>query len=308
MKRNTRHIRLKLDELPEECARRYFGWMQTRKYSPQTQRSVFLALRELFRFAASEGKRLRDLTRDDLDRHHIELQERGLAPSTVFQQMAAVRTFFNRLESEGEVFINPAAGMILPKPPRRISHVPSEEDIRRLLGAPKTHTRAGLRDRAFLETLYSTGARLGEIASLSIFDVDPRRGVLKLRHGKGRKQRTVPLGKKAIRWLEDYLRLRHQLLVNRPDEEALWVSHSGESLSYQAIEKIVHRNAVAAGIRPFSAHALRRACATHMLKNGAHPVQLQMLLGHADMKHLSQYLDVTITELKKTHQHSKPGR
>ena len=197
--------------------------------------------------------------------------------------------------------------MILRKPPRLIHYVPSEDDVRRLLTAPKTHTRGGLRDRAFMEVLYSTGARLIEMASISIFDVDLRRAALRL-HGKGRKQRTVPLGKKAIRWLEDYLRLRHTLLNGNPDIEALWLNTRGGPLSYQGAEKIVLRNSQAAGLRPFSSHALRRACATHMLRNGAHPVQLQMLLGHACLRHLGQYLDVTITELKKTHEHSKPGR
>ena len=158
-----------------------------------------------------------------------------------------------------------------------------------------------------MEVIYSTGARLVEATSLSIFDVDFRFGVLKVHYGKSRKQRTVPLGKKALRRLEDYVRLRHHLLNGNPDEEALWLNRYGEPLTYHAAERIVYGHARAAGIRPFSAHALRRACATHMLRHGAHPVQLQMLLGHASMKYLSQYLDVGILELQKTHRQSKPG-
>ena len=307
MQRNSRHIRLKLDELPEESARRYIRWMQAKKYSPQTQRAAFLPLREFLLALAARGRTAVDVTRDDLDERHRELKDRGLAPSTVFQHMASLRAFFNWLEAQGEVFINPAAGLILPKPPRHIRYVPSEDDVRRLLAAPRTHTRGGLRDRAFMEVLYSTGARLIEMASISIFDVDLRRGAMRL-HGKGRKQRTVPLGKKAIRWMEDYLRMRHGLLDGRPDLDALWINTRGDLLSYQGAEKIVLRNAHAAGLRPFSSHALRRACATHMLAHGAHPMQLQMLLGHASLKDLSQYLDVSITELKKMHARSKPGR
>ena len=307
MHKNSRHIRLKLDELPEESARRYIRWMQTKKYSPQTQRAAFVPLRDMLLALAAQGRTAVDVTRDDLDARHSELKARGLAPSTVFQHMASLRAFFNWLESQGEVFINPAAGLILPKPPRRIKFVPSEDDVRRLLAACKTHTRGGLRDRAFMEVLYSTGARLIEMASISLFDVDLRRGVTRL-HGKGRKQRTVPLGKKTIRWLEDYIRMRHHLLNGRPDIEALWISTRGEPLSYQGAEKIVLRNSKNAGLRTFSSHALRRACATHMLAHGAHPMQLQMLLGHASLKDLSQYLDVSITELKKMHARSKPGR
>jgi len=271
---------------------------------------VFSALRGLLASLADQGKTLHDVTADTLETYHLALKDRGLAPSTVFQNMTSIRSFFNWLESEGGIFVNPAKGMILPKPPRLIHYVPSEDDVRRLLASCKTHTRGGMRDRAFMEVLYSTGARLVEMASISIFDVDLRRGALRLYHGKNRKQRTVPLGKKAIRWLEDYFRLRHALIILKgdPDIEALWIGTRGDPLSYQAAEKIVLRNSKTAGLRPFSSHALRRACATHMLKNGAHPVQLQMLLGHASMKYLSQYLDVAISELKKTHQRSKPGR
>jgi len=307
MRKKRRHIRLNLEELPEESARRYIRWMQTKKYSPQTQRAVFLPLRDFLLSLAAHGHSAVDVTRDDLDARHSELKARGLAPATVFQNMASIRAYFNWLENEGELFINPAAGLILPKPPRHIKYVPCVDDVRRLLASCKTHTRGGLRDRAFMEVLYSTGARLSEMASISIFDVDIRRGVTRL-HGKGRKQRTVPLGKKAIRWLEDYLRMRHHLLNGRPDIEELWIGTRGEPLSYQAAEKIVLRNSKRAGIQPFSSHALRRACATHMLANGAHPLQLQMLLGHASLKDLSQYLDVSITELKKMHARSKPGR
>lgn len=308
MQKNTRHIRLRMEELPEESARRYIRWMQTRKYSPQTQRAAFMALREFLVAWAARGQTLTDVSRDDLDAHHLALKDRGLARSTVFQQMASLRAFFNWLEARGDLFANPAAGMVLPRPPRRIRYVPSEEDVRRLLAAPKTHTRGGLRDRAFMEVLYSTGARLGEIASISIFDVDLARGSLRLHYGKHRKQRTVPLGKKAVRWLEDYIRMRHSLIEGRPDIDALWIGVRREPLGYQSAEKIVLRNSKAAGIRPFSSHALRRACATHMLRNGAHPMQLQMLLGHASLKDLGQYLELTVTELKKMHRRSKPGR
>jgi len=307
MQKNTRHIRLEIDSLPEESARRYIRWMQTMKYSPQTQRAAISALKGLLSELAARGKTTIDVTRDDLDTHHRALMDRKLAPSTVFQRMAAIRTFFKRLETEGEIFINPAAGMILPRPPRRIEYVPSEEDVRRLLATPRTHTRGGLRDRAFMEALYSTGARLLEMASLSLFDVDLRRSALRL-HGKGRKQRVVPLGRKAVRWMEDYIRLRCRLLDGNPDLDAFWLNTRGGPLSYQAAEKIVLRHSQAAGLRPFSSHALRRACATHMLKNGAHPVQLQMLLGHTSLKHLSQYLDVAVTDMKKMHEQSKPGR
>ena len=143
MEKVTRLIRLKLDELREEPARRYFGWMRQQRYSEQTQRGAFITLKQLIASLAEKGEALADVTREDLDAYHIALQDRKLSPSTVFHHMAVIRAFFNWLESEGGVFINPAKGLILPKPPRHISYVPSEDDVKKLLAAPRhTPTRA----------------------------------------------------------------------------------------------------------------------------------------------------------------------
>lgn len=158
-----------------------------------------------------------------------------------------------------------------------------------------------------MEVLYSTGARLMEMVGILVADVQMRRGALRL-HGKGGKERVVPLGKTAVRWLETYVRMRDDLLRDCADAATFWITSRGSPLSYHGAEKIVLRNCRAAGLHPFSSHALRRACATHMLAHGAPPAQLQMLLGHASMKDLNQYLAVGIRELKVTHDNSGPGQ
>ena len=305
--RNTRSIHLKIEDIPEEPIRLYFRHLQARKCAPPTFRNKLPALRQFAAHVAAQGKTLRDVTRRDLDQYHLRLKRSRLAVTTVFQAMAAIRSLFHYLEQAQYVFIDPAADLLLRVPPKPLPYVPNEEDIRRLLAYPKTTVRAGLRDRAFMEALYSTGARLEEMASVTLFDLNLERGLVKL-YGKGRKERFAPLGRKACDWLRQYLQLRADLLRGEPDEEALWLNNRGTRLSYQGAEKIVLRNAQGAGLRPFSSHTLRRACATHMLRHGAHPVQLQELLGHASMQHLSRYLRITIPELTTMHRHSKPGR
>lgn len=306
MKKNSRYIHIKTAEIAEESFRLYIEQLQARRYSGPTLRSRHAALKRLFAWLNEHGQTVRDVTPQDLDKYYVHLKGLKLSVVTAFQEMASVRSFFHYLGETGYVFLDPAANLILPAPPRVMRHVPSEEDVRKMLAAPKTNLRGGLRDRTFLEVLYSTGARLEEMASITIHDVDLDRGVLKL-HGKGSKERLVPLGATAVRWLTDYLR-RRAALLNDPDNEWLWLNTRGGKLSYQGAEKIVLRNSQNAGIKPFSAHALRRACATHMLRRGAHPVQIQMLLGHASLAYLSRYLNVSIGDLKKMHRQSKPGR
>jgi len=166
-----------------------------------------------------------------------------------------------------------------------------------------------VRDRALIETAYATGARREELARLTVLDVDLDNQRLRVL-GKGSKERVLPLGKQAVQWLQRYIReSRQKLLKEKLDEPALWIDLHGKPLAYEAFQQILTRHSYAAAIRPaISAHALRRACATHMLKNGAHPLQLQMLLGHATLKTLSQYLRLTVVELQQTHQQSNPGQ
>lgn len=305
--RNTRLIRLRIEEIEEEPIRLYFQHLQARKCSPPTFRNKLHALKRFCSHLADQGKTVRDVTRQDMDKHHLRLKDLKLAATTVFHEMADIRSLFQHLEKIQYVFLNPAANMILRVPPKPLPYIPSEEDIRKLLAYPKVTLRAGLRDRAFMEALYSSGARLEEMASVTIFDLNLERGLVRL-YGKGKKERFAPLGNKAVSWLREYLKKRTELLGGNPDEEALWLNKSGGRLSYPGAEKIVLRNVHGAGLRPFSSHTLRRACATHMLRHGAHPMLIQELLGHSTMGHLSRYLRITIPDLQKMHKRSKPGR
>ena len=160
-----------------------------------------------------------------------------------------------------------------------------------------------------IETGYSTGARREELSRLEMQDLNLGVGTLRVL-GKGEKERVLPLGRQAVHWLGRYLReARPELLRGDEKAAALWIDLHGHALDYSALQQILRRHCIAAGIQPIiTPHAIRRACATHMLQNNAHPLQLQALLGHATPRTLGHYLRLTITELQSMHRRSKPGR
>ena len=285
--------------------------MKRRNYSIETLKSYQVPLCGNFFFflAASGITQLREVTPALLDKYRLSLVEGNFSPRTIELYLRAVKRFFRYLENEGYLFIDPAAKLRNPKPPRKFGFVPTRAEITKLLGVCDMTRHTGIRDRAMLETAYSTGVRRAELLSLTVFSPDLKNGILRV-FGKGRKERTVPLGKHAVLWLDRYLTsARSELAKNNIDENALWINKLGRKVSKEGLQMILRSRSEQAGFsRIISIHSIRRACATHMLSNGAHPVQIQMLLGHSTLDTLSQYLSVSITELRKTHAGSKPGK
>ncbi len=292
-----------------QLADEYLANLRTRRYSPKSLATYSHALEHFFGFLDDRGRaRVADVTGADLEAWRLAMVQQNFAPASLEVYLRTARQFFAWLESRQLLFLNPAAGLVIPKPPRKLLRVPSEQEMKTLLAQPNAATKCGIRDRALLETGYATGARREELSALSIFDVDLDNGTLRVL-GKGKKERVLPLGKQAVLWLTKYIRdARPRLLKENLDEPALWIDTHGHPINYDAFQQILTRHSDAAGIKPvLTPHGLRRACATHMLRNGAHPLQLQLLLGHATLKTLSQYLRLTITELQAMHQQSKPG-
>ena len=158
-----------------------------------------------------------------------------------------------------------------------------------------------------LETAYGTAGRLQELVRVRIPDLDLAQGTVRLL-GKGSRERVVPVGAPAQEWLRAYLEHARPALLDGAQTDALWVSYSGRPLDYVAVRTVFRRHVSTAKLEiPVTPHSCRRACASHMLRRGAHPVQIQALLGHASMRCLSQYLGVTITEIRRMHEQSKPG-
>jgi len=290
-----------------EPYRAYLDELRQHRRSENTLESAAFAFTKLDDFLKGEGKALQDIATDDLDRFRRSLADQRLAEMTADSVSRQVRRFFRWLAESSRIFLDPAAPWLLPKPVRPLLSAPSEEDMKKLLAQPDVSTPLGLRDRALLETAYSTGARLEELTGLTIFDPDMDRGSVRVM-GKGRKERVVPLGRQAVYWIKQYLKhARPKLLKQRLDIQALWIGAYGQPMQASAVAAAVRLLARRAGLGCLSPHAIRRACATHMLRLGAHPVQIQFLLGHAGLNTLSQYLRVTIADMRRMHRATKPG-
>ncbi|HCE42368.1 MAG TPA: hypothetical protein DET40_02325 [Lentisphaeria bacterium] len=296
----------------------FLSKMKDRNYSYATvetyRRPVIFFLAHMRK---SRIGRIQDVTEGDIMKYRGHLVERKLSANTVDLYLRSVKLFFRHLEREGIVFINPAEGLQMPKPGRKLQPVPSVGEMEKLISSIDTSTAIGIRDRAMIETAYSTGMRLGELRSLDTGSVDMAQGLVRVL-GKGSKERVVPIGKQAVSWIAEYLKKRPSqgaegdergaaaFCLHRPP---LWVTSSGKGLSRVALQKMLDSRWRKADVHTrISFHAIRRACATHMLRNGAHPVELQLLLGHSEMRTLSHYLRTTITDIKKMHDNTRLGK
>jgi len=291
-----------------EPYRAFLDTLRQRRQSESTLQSACFAFTHLSDFLQTAGKALPDITADDLDCFRRSMIDQGLAAMTADLILRHVRRLFRWLAKTGQIFLDPTAGWSLPKPDRPLLKVPTGKQVTKLLALPDLTRPRGVRDRALIETAYATGARLEELCGMTIFDPDLDHGLLRVM-GKGRKERMLPLGRQAVHWLRQYIRdARTKLTQGRLNEERLWLGTGGRPISGAGIRMMLRQYTRYAGLPHISPHALRRACATHMLRNGAHPVQIQLLLGHADMTTLSQYLRLTIRDIQAMHAASKPGK
>lgn len=281
---------------------------QAHKYSPRTVEIYRQALRDFAAFLSARGIcAAQDVTSEIVEGYRRHLQSREFSPAGEETYCRAVKRFFDDLERRQRVFENPFAGTGPLRRARTYVPVPTEAEVAALLAVPDVATALGLRTRAILEAAYSTGARLEEISRMRLRGLDLSAGTIRI-VGKGSKERVVPLGREAIDWLAKYLaQVREK--VAAPGVEALWVGPTGKAIGSLAVGLSIRQCARKAGTATrITPHGLRRACATHMLGRGAHPVQLQMLLGHASLKHLSAYLRVRFLDLKAMHERSRLGQ
>jgi integrase/recombinase XerD len=299
-----------LDNLAEMFAEH----MKVKNYSPGTRAGYG---REVLRFLEFLREKdisdIRKVTRDLLQAYHFGItcqkNEGGYTVATVALKIRAVKRFFEYLESSNQILINPAEYLKEPKKESRIPRtVLSEEEVKRLLDQPNLALMTGIRDRTVLEVFYSTGIRLEEMVNLSIFDCDLQGGFLRANKGKFAKDRVIPLGKHAIRFLKEYLaRVRPLHNRNNRTTRNLFLNHLGNPFSRVMIEILVRKYAKAAGIqKKVTPHVFRHTFATHLVKNGADIVAVQRMLGHSSLRVTQIYARVAGVEVKRTHQASHP--
>jgi len=285
----------------------FFTQMKSLNYSYATIKTYKYPLDKFLIFLVNQGiERIQEVTLDTIEKYRLVLTREKFKSASLEVYLRTVKLLFKYLESSGEVFANIANKILIPKPDKHLQYVPTIKEINTFLDID-TSTPVRLRNKAILETAYSCGARLNELRMIDLKDSDLANGQLRL-FGKGGKERIVPIGKHAVKWLEKYIiDARPDLQGDRKHDEALFLTRRGNRISRVGFQKLIEYCQEETGVH-ISMHAIRRACATHMLQGGAHPMEIQALLGHSGMKHLTQYLKVTIDDLQKTHSKYKPGR
>ena len=232
------------------------------------------------------------------------LRESGLAPSSAARTLVAVRGLHKFAHGEGITADDPARAVRPPTPPRRLPKALPVDDVLKLLDGP-ADTPAQLRDRALLELLYSSGARISEVVGLDVDDVDAAERTVLL-DGKGGKQRIVPVGRPALHALEAYLVRARPVLAKR-GTPALFLNARGGRLSRQTAWHVLKTAAERAGIEgEVSPHTLRHSFATHLLEGGADVRVVQELLGHASVTTTQVYTLVTVNTLREVYATAHP--
>lgn len=231
-----------------------------------------------------------------------------LAAASQGAKLSALKSFFRFLAREGKLLVDPAAGLTLPKRRKLLPQalITPKEAIR-LCESIETKTPMGLRNRAIVEVLYTTGIRNAELRSLTLSDFDSSAGTLSIRAGKGGKDRVVPLGPLVSAVLSDYIAQARPKLPVKPGVTHVFVSEHGWPLWAASVVRIVDQAARHAGIKkPVRPHRLRHACATHMLAGGADVRHIQRLLGHSTLATTEIYTRVEIGDLKAVHKRFHP--
>jgi len=234
------------------------------------------------------------------------LQKNGRATATISRHLAAMKSFYHFLLRERRMDKDPTANLESPKLEKKLPRVLSVDEVELLLKQPKVIEPTGLRDKAMLELLYATGIRVTELITLDLDHVNLEVGYIRC-FGKGSKERIVPLGSVARKFVGEYLQRGRVKLIKVKAEQALFVNHHGRRLTRQGFWKIIKKYAREAGIaKDITPHTLRHSFATHLLENGADLRSVQEMLGHADITTTQIYTHLTKGRLKEVYAKTHP--
>ena len=277
-----------------------------RGLSVNTQEAYGRDLKRLESFLKTSRVAVNRVRRQDLLSHVRSLRQSGLSPKSVARAINTLRMFYRFLLAEGEVKQDPTSELDAPRTWKSLPRFLTFEEVDRLLEAPDLTKPLGLRDAAMLEVLYATGIRVSELLSLKVEDLNLEVGYLTCM-GKGSKERLVPLGRKAIERLRDYLGKVRPELARRAASSVLFTNRNGAKMSRQGFWKILKAHGATAGIkRRLSPHVLRHSFATHLLEHGADLRAVQMMLGHADISTTQIYTHVNRERLRRIYHDYHP--
>ncbi len=287
--------------------REFLTWSESMNYSAQTVKDRRYALTRFIAWCDERGlTRPQDITKPILERyrrylyHYRKNNGKPLGFSTQASFLHAIKAFFKWLAQENHILYNPASELDVPRVHRQLPrHILNHAEVEAILNQTSLNGEIGVRDRAIIETLYSTGMRRMECQNLTLYDLDLEQGTVLIREGKGKKDRYIPIGERACAWIRKYVEDVRPALVLEPDEGYVFISDLGTPFRNNQLSDLVKKYLARAGIdKPGACHLFRHAMATQMLENGADIRFIQAMLGHADLSSTQVYTQVSIKKLK----------
>ncbi|HKT33974.1 MAG TPA: tyrosine recombinase XerC [Nitrospira sp.] len=294
----------------DEPIRAFITFLRTeQRASPETLRNYASDLRQLHRFLVSRGLASSPIDPGSLSTDAVRaylqwLDRNGGKPASLARKLAAIKSFYRYLTRRRLLSRNPVEGMRTRKQPKSLPRVLTKDDANALMSFPAGEAVGSLRDRALLETLYSTGARVSELVALDVGDVRDSERLVRLQ-GKGRKERIVPIGDIALEAIRRY-RLVLPLHASRVQPQALFCNQRGGRLTTRSVARIVARYSSRLAAGAVSPHTLRHSFATHLLDEGADLRSIQEMLGHASLSTTQRYTHVATDQLLAVYDRAHP--
>lgn len=296
---------------------RFSQWQREKNYSERTVENREDALRLFIGWAHERGlTRPQEISKPILERYqrHLFLYRKAngepLSTRSQHVRTTPLRALFKWLARGNHILYNPASDLDLPRMERRLPrHVLNVREVETVLAMPDLANPIGIRDRAMLETFYSTGIRRMELINIGLTDIDADRATLMVRQGKGKKDRMIPIGERALAWIGKYRDDVRPGFVCGQDDGTLFLTTLGEAFVPNRMTQLVRNYVDAADIgKRGSCHLFRHTMATLMLEGGADIRFIQAMLGHAELSTTQIYTQVSIRMLKQIHSATHPGR
>lgn len=279
--------------------------VEEKKASPNTSSSYLRDVRQYLQWLEGRGIPAEAASRGELEAYTGALFSQGKSAATVTRCLASLKSFYRYLLREGVVAENPANRLDHVRVERKLPQILTSQEAALFLAQPDVGEPKGCRDKAMLELLYATGIRVSEIIGLNVTDVNLERGTVRCTGRNG--ARVIPLYPAAVKALRRYLEEVRPLVIERPDETALFVNMSGERMSRQGFWKIIKQYQEKAGIqKDVTPHTLRHSFAAHLLENGADLRSIQEMLGHADISSTQIYTRVVGHDLNRVYRRTHP--
>lgn len=304
-------INVGISKVQESHVEQFIEYLsKVRNLSENTLRSYQTDLLAFEQWCSREGVEVTKVDHRNLRLYLAYLKQAQYSAKTLNRHLSTLRGFYKWMQREKLIATDPALALSNPRAPRNLPHTMTDSDVNRLLESCDTSTAVGLRDRAFLEFLYATGARISEVATLKLEQIDLQNGTVRL-FGKGSKERIVPLYESAIEWLKNYLRSSRPTFLLKDKtgraHSALFISVRGNDMSADSLRKVFSSYLAAAGLdSSLSPHAMRHTYATELLGGGADLRIVQELLGHESLSTTQVYTHLSVDRLKEAAKAAHP--